>query len=96
MMPCPCLAAKRSLLTPNGSALGKHPGVERPSTSDIHIHVDAAIVIHDEVLEGVDALNWVAVVVVRGQEPAVVVFEEFSRGGGVPDIDGERRIVLDA
>lgn len=69
---------------------------ERPSTCDVHIHVDAAIVIHDEVLESIDALDRVAVVVVGGQEPAIVVFEELAGGGGVPDVDGEGWVVFDA
>lgn len=40
-----------------------------------------------EVFEGVDALDWVVVVLVGWEEPGVVGFEEGVGGCGVPDVD---------
>lgn len=68
--------------------------LEGSSTRDVEIHVDASVVVHDEVLERVDALDGVFVAVIGRKEPAVVVCEELPCGGGVPDVDGEGGVVF--
>lgn len=45
---------------------------------DIEVEIDPAVVVEDKVAEGVDALDWVGVGVVGGEEGGVVSAYELS------------------
>jgi len=62
----------------------------------IQIQVYAAVVVQDEVLCCVDALDRMAVGVPGWEKPGVVMVYQLEDFGLIPDVDGEGWIVLDA
>jgi len=54
-------------------------------TADVEIHVNAAIMIEDEVADSVSTLDGISVVVERVQEPWIMGCNEFARAGIRPE-----------
>jgi hypothetical protein len=56
----------------------------------VQVHVDAAIVQHEEVPDRVDALDGVFVVVIGAEEPGVLGFDEVPRRLGTPELHDKK------
>lgn len=63
--------------------------VEGASAVDIKVHVDTAVVKENEVLERIDALDWISVAVIRWDEPGIMFFDQIARGSRIPYFDCE-------
>lgn len=61
--------------------------IQRSTTRNVHVHIDASIMPEHKVLQRVDALDWVLVSVVGWQEPRVMFFKKFSPRRRVPYLD---------
>ena len=71
---------------PGGEWLDRGQGA---AAGDVEVEVEAAVVQKDEVLYCVDALDRVAIAVVGGEEPFVVLLEQVAACACVPDVDLE-------
>lgn len=60
---------------------------DRGKTYVIEIDIDATVVEHEEISQGVYSLHWEAVAVIRVEEPGILGRDEVSRGLLGPELD---------
>lgn len=59
---------------------------ERPVGDEVEIEINSAVMVEEEVAQGIDALDGIWVGKVRGEEVRIASFDEFETGFVCPEL----------